>query len=193
MSVDTPELAQLYRRYQRYDRLAKQYNMVLDERTGDSLVHLVIDTVHHTMTPVLRLVMHVVAIPKTLPRDRPTAWYVEKYIEYRTKADNAHDLYEVLRDWNQKQAYEAMSREEKLARLHEIGTGLAKIEEEIATWRAKVPAWERKQAEREPPEPDRAIVQAYIDHMGDPKPMIETLEDFKCEREAERDWLMERL
>jgi hypothetical protein len=191
--MDTPELQQLYRRYQRYERLAKQYNTVLDERTGDPLVHLAIDPVHRTMTPVLRLGLHAVAIPKTIPRDRPTAWYVAKYIEYRTKADNTHELYLALCDSNQKRAYEAMSREEKLARLREIGTDLAAVEDEIAKWRAKVPAWEREQAEREPPDPDKAVLQAYLDSFGDPRPMIATLEDLKRGREAERDWLLEYL
>ena len=41
--MDTPEMAQLYRRYQRCERLAKAYTCVLDERTGDPLLHLVID------------------------------------------------------------------------------------------------------------------------------------------------------
>jgi hypothetical protein len=109
--METPELEQLYRRYQRYERLAQQYNAVLDERTGDSRMHLVIDTVHHTLTPVLRLAMHAVAIPKTIPRDRPTSWYVAKYLEYRAKADNAHDLYWALCDANQKRAYEAQTQQ----------------------------------------------------------------------------------
>jgi hypothetical protein len=191
--MDTPELQQLYRRYQRYQRLAKQYNAVLDECTGDPLVHLVIDPVHQTLTPVLRLAMHAVAIPKSIPRDRPTAWYVAKYVEYQAKADNAHDLYWALCDANQKRAYEAMSREEKLARLHEIGASLAKVEEELAKWRAKVPAWEGEQATREPPDADKAVMQAYLESFGDPRPMIATLEDVKREREAERDWLLDHL
>src|ERR671925_1343302 len=112
--MDTPEMAQLYRRYQRYERLAKAYNCVLDERTGDPLLHLVIDPEGQTLTPVLRLGLHVVAIPKSIPRDRPTAWYVAKYVEYRAKADNARDLYWALCDAHTKGAYETMSREEML-------------------------------------------------------------------------------
>jgi hypothetical protein len=166
---------------------------VLDERTGDPLVHLVIDPEQQTLTPVLRLGLHVVAIPKTISRDRPTAWYVAKYVEYRAKADNAHDLYWALCDANKKRAYEAMSREEKLAWLSALGDRLAAVKEEIAKWRAKVPAWEREQAEREPPAPDKALMQAYFDSFGDPRPMIATLEDMKRAREAERDWLLEHL
>jgi hypothetical protein len=86
-----------------------------------------------------------------------------------------------------------MSYEEKLARLYELGAGLIKVEEEIAKWRAKVPAWEREQAEREPPDPNKAMIQDYLNSFGDPHPMIATLEDVKHEREAERDWLLERL
>ena len=86
-----------------------------------------------------------------------------------------------------------MSREEKLARLREIGARLAKAEEELAKWHAKVPAWEGEQARREPPDADKALLQAYLESVGDPRPMIATLEDFKREREAERDWLLERL
>jgi hypothetical protein len=192
--LDTPELQQLYRRYQRYDRLAKAYNCVLDERTGDSLVHLVIDPENQTMTPVLRLGLHVVAIPKTIPRDRPTAWYVAKYVEYRAKADNAHDLYWALSDAHQKGAYEAMSREDKLARLRQIGDALARTAEEITKWRAKVPAWALKQAEQEPAQTEgHALAQAYMASISDPRRMIATLEKVKREQEAERDWLLEQL
>jgi hypothetical protein len=53
--METLDLQPLYRRYQRDERLAKSYNCVLDERTGDPLVHLVIDPVGQTLTPVLRL------------------------------------------------------------------------------------------------------------------------------------------
>ena len=148
---------------------------------------------HHTLTPVLRLRLHVVAIPKAIPRDRPTAWYVAKYVDSRVKADDAHDLYRALCDAHQKQAYEAMSREDKMASLHEIGAGLATVEEALAQWRAKVPAWERAQAERGPPDHDTVVLQAYLDSVGDPRPMIATLEEVTREREAERDWLLEHL
>jgi hypothetical protein len=191
--MDTPELQQLYRRYQRYARLAKAYNCVLDDLTGDPLIHLIIDPVQKTLTPTLRLGMHVVSILKTIPRDRPSNWYVAKYIEYQTKADNAHKLYLALCDAHRKRAYEAMSREERLTRLREIGAGLAAIEDEIAGWRAKIPAWEREQVEREPTDPDKAVLQAYLDSFGDPRPIVATLEDLKREREAERDWLLEYL
>ena len=102
-----------------------------------------------TLTPTLRLGLHVVAIPTTIPRDRPTAWYVAKYVEYRAKADNVHDLYWALCDVNQKWACEAMSREEKLTRLSALGDALVSVEAEIGTWRAKLPAWRHEQAERD--------------------------------------------
>jgi hypothetical protein len=191
--LNTPELDQLYRRYRRYERLAKQYNMVLDERTGDSLVHLVIDPVQQTLTPVLRLVMHVVAIPKTILRDRPAAWYVAKYVEYRAKADNAHDLYWALTDATQKTDWEGLDREGKLAQLHHIGERLKVVDELLAQWRAKVPAWELKQAEQEPPRTTKAAILAWMDGFSDPHPMIATLEDAKRERETERDWLLDQL
>jgi hypothetical protein len=130
--MDAADLDRLYRRYQRYDRIAKQYNTVLDEREGGH-VHLVIDPERRTLTPVLRLGIHVVAIPKTLPRDRPTAWYVEKYCEYQAKATNAHDLYWVLKDAGKKQTWEALDREGKLTQLQAIGQRLKVIETELAT------------------------------------------------------------
>jgi hypothetical protein len=192
--MDTPEMAQLYRRYQRCERLAKAYNCVLDDRTGDPLLHLVIDPEGQTLTPVLRLGLHVVAIPKTIPRDRPTAWYVAKYVEYRAKADNAHDLYWALCDAQKKRAYEAMSREEKLSRLHQVGDHLARADEELVKWRAKLPAWEREQEEQDPAKTKGdALAQAYMASLSDPRPMIATLEDAKREREAERDWLLEHI
>ena len=119
--------------------------------------------------------------------------YRPKFLRFSRKADNAHDLYWALCDAQQKHAYEAMSREDKMARLHEIGAGLATVEEALATWRAKVPAWERAQAEREPPDHAKVVMQAYLDRIGDPRPMIAALEEVKREREAERDWLLEHL
>jgi hypothetical protein len=141
---------------------------------------------------VLRLGLHVVRIPKTIPRDRPTAWYVAKYVEYRAKADNAHDLYGALCDAQQKHAYEAMSREDKLARLRQISDALTRIAAALVQWRAKVPAWEREQAAQEPARTEgHARVQAYMAGLSDPRPLIATLEEAKRAREAERDWLLE--
>jgi hypothetical protein len=190
--MNTPEVEQLYRRYQRYDRVAKQYNAVLDEREGGH-VHLVIDPERRTLTPVLRLGIHVVAIPKTLPRDRPTAWYVEKYCEYQAKAENTRDLYWVLKDAEKKQTWEALDREGKLAQLQAIGERLKVVDTELAAWLDKVPAWRRQEVEREPPTTPKEAVLAWIDGGSDPRLMIELIEEMKRECEAERDWLLERL
>jgi hypothetical protein len=101
--MDTPEMEQLYRRYQRDERVAKQYNAVLDERAGGN-IHMIIDPVQQILTATLRLGIHVVAIPKRIPRDRPTAWYVEPYCRYRAKASDAHDVYCLLQDAAKKRA-----------------------------------------------------------------------------------------
>jgi hypothetical protein len=111
----------------------------------------------------------------------------------RAKASDARDLYWSLRDLEKKRAWEALDRDGKLAQLHELSTRLERTKALILEWHAKVPAWDRKLAEREPAQTPEAQIQVWMDHFSNPYPMIETLEEARQEMESERDWLLARL
>jgi DNA repair exonuclease SbcCD ATPase subunit len=186
--LDTPELDQLYRRYQRYENLAKHYQAVLE---GLQSAEVTADPDAGTIT------FHTDAfkyVPKSIPRGKPTQWYLEKAQYYTAKASDARDLYWSLHDAAEKRAWEALDRDGKLAQLHEIAKRLDRTKELIQEWRAKIPAWERKRAEQGPSQTDaEAFVQDWMERFSDPRPMIETLEESLQAREADRDWLLERL
>jgi hypothetical protein len=188
--MDTLEMGQLYRRYQRYERVAMQYNAVLDERAGGH-VHVVIDPAQQTLTPTLRLGMHVVAIPKSIPRDRPTAWYVEQYCRYRAKASDAGDLYWSLKDAAKKRAWDALDREGKRGQLRAIGARIVRIEQTIQEYQAKCPAWDLKLAEQGPITTAEDQVWAWMHSVSNPHSMVETMTEALAEAQAERDWLLE--
>jgi hypothetical protein len=136
--METPELQQLYRRYQRYEILATHYRAVLD---GLRSAELTVDPVQGTVT------FHTIAfshIPKSIPRGKLMQWYLDKYEYYAAKASDTRDLYWSLKDAAKKRAWEALSRDEKLAVLHEIGGRMRFMEQTIREYRAKIPAWEHE-------------------------------------------------
>ena len=190
--MDTPEMEQLYRCYQRYEHVAKQYNVVLDERAGSD-VHVIIDPVQQTLTATLRLGIHVVAIPKSIHRDRPTAWYVEQYCRYRAKASDAGDLYWSLKDAAKKRAWDALDREGKLAQLRAIGARIGRIEQTIQEYQAKCPAWDPELSEHGPLTTVEDQVWAWMHSESNPHAMVETMTELLAEVQAERDWLLEHI
>jgi hypothetical protein len=185
--IQSPELETLYRRYQRYERLANHYQAIVQ---GMGSVELTVNPEAGTVT------FHTTAfqrIPKSIPRGRPAHWYLKQCQYYTAKASDTSDFYWSLKDAEQKRAWDRLDREGKLAELHEIGQRLVRTEELIQEWRAKIPAWERECAERKLPETVEEQVEAWIARFGNPYPMIHTLELGKREDEANRDWLLERL
>jgi hypothetical protein len=185
--LDTPELEQLYRRYQRYENLAKHYRAVLE---GLQSAEVTADPEYGTVTFHTTAFAH---MPKSIPRGKPMQWYLEKAQYYSTKASDARDLYWSLHDEAEKRDWEALDRDGKLAQLRKIAERLDITKGLLQEWRAKIPAWECRCAERGPARTPEEQVQAWMGNFSDPRPMIETLELSREEREAERDWLFERM
>ena len=185
--LDTPELDQLYRRYQRYENLAKHYRAVLE---GLQSAEVTADPECGTVTFHTTAFAHML---KSIPRGKPMQWYLEKAQYYSAKASDARDLYWSLHDEAEKRDWEALDRDGKLAQLRKIAERLDITKRLLQEWRAKIPAWERRCAERGPARTPEEQVQAWMDNFSDPRPMIETLELSRQEREAERDWLLERM
>jgi hypothetical protein len=185
--LDTPELEQLYRRYQRYENLTKHYQAILE---GLRSAELTVDPAQGTVTFHTTAFTH---IPKSIPRGKPLQWYVDKAQYYTAKASDARDLYWSLHDEAEKRAWEALDRDGKLAQLRKISERFDITKRLIQEWRAKLPAWERQDAERGPARTPEEQVQAWMERFSNPHPMIEMLEASGQEREAERDWLLDRL
>jgi hypothetical protein len=185
--MNPPELQQLYRRYQRYEQLAKHYGAVLE---GLQSADITVDPAHGTVT------FHTTAfsrIPKSIPRGKPMQWYVDKYRYYSAKASDTGDLYWSLADAAKKRGWEALSREGKLATLHEIGGRITTIEGILREYRAKIPAWERELAEHGPISTTEDQVWAWVHAHANPHAMVKTMTKALQDAESERDWLLDHL
>jgi hypothetical protein len=136
---DTPELHRLYRRAQRYANLARHYQAIVNG-----------------LPPGAR-------VPKAIPRGRPMAWYRASAAYYTARATDTHDLYGALRQVAEQQAWLALNREGKLAKLRELG-------QLIAMGRSALhdPLW-----------------QDLLQAKG-----LKKVEDVMRDRQADRDWLL---
>jgi hypothetical protein len=65
MRIETPELAQLYRRYQRYERLSRHYEAVLKG------LHSAIVTANPEEGTLTFHAMDFTDVPQSVPRGRP--------------------------------------------------------------------------------------------------------------------------
>jgi hypothetical protein len=185
------EMDQLYRRYQRYQRLATQYQAVLEGlRTAEPILDAEASTVIFQTAAMNRA-------PKGIPRGKPVAWYLEKYRYYAAKAKDAEDLYFSLKDAAQKRGWEALDREGKLAVLREIGTRMRYMEQAIREYGAKIPGWEHQamalaaRAEASGDLKDQVYLEVHL--RTRPHAMVHVMTERLREVQAERDWLLERL
>jgi hypothetical protein len=189
--MDTPDLARLHRRYQRYEHLATHYQAIVE---GLQSADLTVDPAQGTVTFHTTAFSH---IPKSIPRGKPMAWYLEKYRYYATKASDARDLYWSLHDAAKKRAWEALDREGKLAQLREISTRMGFMEQTIREYRAKIPAWEHEamtlaaRAEASGTVEDRVFLEIHL--RQPPHATVRVMTESLQGATAERDWLLDRL
>ena len=190
-TMETPEVQQLYRRYRRYQQLADHYATVLNGlRSAEGVLDAEAGTVtFHTMA-----MNHT---PKSIPRGKPVAWYLEKYRYYAAKASDTGDLYWSLKDDAQKRAWSALDREGKLAVLREIGGRMRHMEETIREYRAKIPAWEHEaqtlaaRADASGDVRDQVYLEMHL--KWPPHAMVKVMTESLQEAQAEHDWLLEHI